>query len=166
MKKFYPFKLKSWIYVLSILAIIILIIFMIVKILSVAGAGNLKSYHHTEDILAAVIMGVVAIILALFVFLYGLRLSKNYVYYVMGLLVERVKYEDIITINMDTAGEFMLIYYKVKKRGMVKDVKTGINADVILVKCKSQYFDNIIDGLRAKKPSLVVEYVTKNIEKR
>ncbi|MDE5655141.1 MAG: hypothetical protein K2I46_05980 [Clostridia bacterium] len=169
MKKFYPFKQKSWIYILSILAIIILIIFMIVKILSVAGVGNLVSYHHTEDIVAIVIMGVVAIILAIFVFLCGLSLGKNHVFYVMGFLVERIKYEDIIVVNMDTAGEFMLIYYKVKRRGMVKDKKTGLNADVIMVNCKNQYFDNIIDGLRKKHPSIVVEFVTappKGVRKR
>lgn len=165
MKKFYPFKQKTWIYILSILAIIILLIFMIVKILGVAGAGNLVSYHHTEDIVATVIMGVVAILLSVFVFLCGLRLGKNHVFYVTGFLVERIKYEDIIVINMDTAGEFMLIYYKVKRRGMVKDNKTGINADVIMVNCKKQYFDNIIDGLRAKQPSLVVEFITKGDKK-
>ena len=160
MKKFYPFKQKSWIYALSILAIIILVIFMIVKILGVAGAGNLVSYHHTEDIVAAVIMGVVALLLSIFVFVCGLSLGKNHVYYVMGFMVEKVKYEDIIVINMDAAGEFMLIYYKVKKRGMVKDEKTGLNADVIYVNCNKDHFDDIIDGLRAKHPSLVVEFVT------
>ena len=166
MKKFYPFKQKPWIYILSALAIIILLIFMIVKILGVVGAGNLKSYHHTEDIVAAVIMGAVAILLSVFVFICGLSLGENRLYYVMGFLVERIKYEDIIVINMDTAGEFMLIYYKVKKRGMVKDAKTGQNADVIYVNCNKAYFDDIIKGLRAKHPSLVVEFVTKQPKKK
>ena len=133
---------------------------MIVKILGVAGAGNLVSYHHTEDIVAAVIMGLVALLMSIFVFVCGLGLGKNHMYYVMGFLVEKVKYEDIITINMDAAGEFMLIYYKVKRRGMVKDAKTGQNADVIYVNCNKDYFDGIIEGLRTKQPSLVVEFVT------
>ena len=166
MKKFYSFKQKSWIYILSILAIIILLIFMIVKILGVAGVGNLVSYHHTEDIVAAIIMAVVAALVSIFVFLCGLSLGKNHVYYVMGFLVEKIKYEDIIVINMDAGGEYMLIYYKVKKRGMVKDAKTGINADVIFVNCNDKYFDEIIDGLKKKHPSLVVEFVTKRPEKK
>ena len=165
MKKFYPFKQKTWIYVLSALAIIILIIFMIVKILSVVGAANLVSYHHDEDIVAAVIMGAVALLLSLFVFVCGISLGNNHVFYVMGFLVERIKYEDIIVINMDAAGEFMLIYYKVKKRGMVKDAKTGLNADVIYVNCNKAHFDDIIAGLRKKHPSLVVEFVTKQPKK-
>ena len=160
MKKFYPFKQKSWIYALSILAIIILLIFMIVKILGVAGVGNLTSYHQSEDIFAIVIMAAVALLLSIFVFVCGLSIGKNKMYYVMGFLVERVKYEDIIVINMDSKGEFMLIYYKVKKRGMVKDAKTGVNADVIYVNCNDKYFDEIIKRLKEKHPSLVVEFVT------
>ncbi len=46
----------------------------------------------------------------------------------------------------------MLIYYKVKRRGMVKDAKTGVNADVIYVNCNSKYFDEIIEKLREKHP--------------
>ena len=160
MKKFYSFKQKPWIYVLSILAIIILLIFMIVKILGIAGVGNLVSYHQIEDTVATVIMGVVALVLSIFVFVCGLSFGKDSIYYVMGFLVERVKYEDVIVINMDTAGEYMLIYYKAKKRGMVKDAKTGLNADVICVNCNEKYFDEIIERLRAKHPSLVVEFIT------
>ena len=166
MKKFYPFKQKSWIYILSALAIIILLIFMIVKILGVVGAANLVSYHHDEDIAAAVIMGAVALLLSVFVFICGISLGKNHLFYVMGFLVERIKYEDIIVINMDAAGEFMLIYYKVKNRGMVKDAKTGLNADVIYVNCNKAYFDDIIAGLRKKHPSLVVEFVTAKPKKK
>ncbi|MDE6473861.1 MAG: hypothetical protein K2L70_02020 [Clostridia bacterium] len=160
MKKFYPFKQKSWIYALSILAIIILLIFMIVKILGIAGVGNLTSYHQIEDTVAVVIMAVVIVLLCVFVFICGLSFGKTSMYYVMGFLIERVKYEDIIVINMDAKGEFMLIYYKVKRRGMVKDSKTGVNADVVYVNCNSKYFDEIIEKLREKHPSLVVEFVT------
>ncbi|MDE6275611.1 MAG: hypothetical protein K2M75_03625 [Clostridia bacterium] len=160
MKKFYPFKQKSWIYALSILAIIILLIFIIVKILGIAGVGNLTSYHQSEDIFAIVIMAAVAVLLSIFVFVCGLSLGKDRLYYAMGFLVERVKYEDIIVINMDAKGEFMLIYYKVKRRGMVKDAKTGVNADVIYVNCNNKYFDEIIEKLKEKHPSLVVEFVT------
>ena len=166
MKKFYPFKQKSWIYALSILAIIILLIFMIVKILGIAGVGNLISYHQIEDTVAIVIMAVVILLLCIFVFVCGLSFGKNKMYYVMGFLVEGVKYEDIIVINMDAKGEFMLIYYKVKRRGMVKDAKTGVNADVIYVNCQDKYYDEIIERLREKHPSLVVEFITKGDEKR
>ena len=166
MKKFYPFKQKSWIYALSILAIIILLIFIIVKILGIAGVGNLTSYHHTEDIFAIVIMAVVALLLSIFVFVCGLSIGKSKLYYVMGFLVEGVKYEDIIVINMDAKGEFMLIYYKVKRRGMVKDAKTGINADVIYVNCNDKYFDEIIEKLKEMHPSLIVEFVTAKPKKR
>ena len=83
MKKFYFFKQKLWIYIVSILAIIILLIFMIVKILGIAGVGNLVSYHQIEDTVAIVIMGVVVLLLALFVFLCGFSLNKNHIYYLM-----------------------------------------------------------------------------------
>lgn len=166
MKKFYSFKQKTWIYALSILAIIILLIFMIVKILGIVGVGNLTSYHQIEDTAAVVIMAVVILLLSIFVFLCGLSLGKNKMYYIMGFLVERVKYEDILVINMDAKGEFMLIYYKVKRRGMVKDAKTGVNADVIYVNCSGKYFDAIISKLREKHPSLVVEYITKGTTKK
>ena len=43
---------------------------------------------------------------------------------------------------------------------LVKDAKTGVNADVIYVNCNSKYFDEIIEKLREKHPSLVVEFVT------
>lgn len=160
MKKFYIFKQKPWIYVVSILAIIILIILMIVKILGIAGVGNLNSYHQIEDTVATVIMGIVVLLLSIFVFVCGMSFGKKHLFYVMGFLVDKIKYEDIITVNMDTAGEFMLIYYKVKSRGMVKDAKTGVNADVILVNCNKKYFDEIIKRMREKRPSLVVEFVT------
>lgn len=160
MKKFYPFKQKLWIYVVSILAIIILLILLIVKILGVVGVGNLVSYHHIEDIVATAIMGMVVVLLSLFVFLCGLSMGKDYMYYVMGFLVDRVKYEDVIVVNMDTEGEFLLIYHKVKSKGMVKDAKTGINADVIHVNCNNKYFDDILSTIRKKQPSLAVEFVT------
>lgn len=160
MKKFYIFKQKPWIYIVSILAIIILIILMIVKILGIAGVGNLNSYHQIEDTVATVIMGIVVLLLSIFVFVCGMSFGKKHLFYVMGFLVDKIKYEDIITVNMDTAGEFMLIYYKVKSRGMVKDAKTGVNADVILVNCNKKYFDEIIKRMREKRPSLVVEFVT------
>lgn len=160
MKKFYPFKQKSWIYALSISAIIILLIFIVVKILGIAGVGNLTSYHQNEDIFAIIIMAAVALLVTIFVFVCGLSIGKNNMYYVMGFLVERVKYDDIVVINMDAQGEFMLIYYKVKRRGMVKDAKTGVNADVIYVNCNDKYFDEIIARLKEKHPSLIVEFVT------
>lgn len=120
----------------------------------------MTSYHQIEDTVAAVIMAAVIVLLCVFVFICGLSFGKNSMVYVMGFLVERVKYEDIIVINMDAKGEFMFIYYKVKRRGMVKDAKTGVNADVIYVNCNSKYFDEIIEKLREKHPSLVVEFVT------
>ena len=160
MKKFYSFKQKPWIYIVSILAIIILVILMIVKILGIVGVGNLTSYHQIEDTVATVIMGIVIVLLSIFVFICGMSFGKNHIFYVMGFLVDKIKYDDIITVNMDTAGEFLLIYYKVKSKGMVKDAKTGVNADVILVNCNSKYFDDIIKRLREKRPSLVVEFVT------
>lgn len=159
MKNFYFFKQKLWIYIVSILAIIILLIFMIVKILGIAGVGNLVSYHQIEDTVAIVIMGVVVLLLALFVFLCGISLNKNHIYYFMGFLIERIDYNRIICVNMDVDRQFMLIYYKVK-RGMVKDAKTGVNADVIYVNCNGKYFDDIIDGIKKHHPSLVVDYVT------
>ncbi len=160
MKKFYPFKQKPWIYIVSILAIIILLILIVVKILGIVGVGNLNSYHQIEDTVAIVVMSIVIVLLSIFVFLCGMSFGKKHIYYVMGFLVDKIKYEDVIVVNMDTAGEFLLIYYKVKSKGMVKDAKTGLNADVILVNCNNKYFDEIIKKMREMHPSLVVEFVT------
>ena len=160
MRKFYNFKQRRWIYIVTILAIIILFICMLVNILKVCGAGNLVSYHHSQDILATVIMAVVIVILSLAVFLCGISFKDKYISYILGFLVSKVRYEDIVVIRQDTAGKFLLIYYKTKGKGMVKDNKTGIVADVINVTCNNKYFDEIISKIKEKNSDVVIELVT------
>ena len=160
MRKFYNFKQKSWIYIVAILAIIILFICMIVNILKVCGAGNLVSYYHTQDILATVIMGVVIIVLSLAVFLCGISLKDDHISYILGFVVSKIRYEDIVEIKQDAAGKFLLIYYRSKSKGMVKDNKTGILADVINVTCNNRYFDDIIAKIKEKNKDAIIELVT------
>ena len=160
MRKFYNFKQRRWIYIVTILAIIILFICMLVNILKVCEVGNLVSYHHTQDILATVIMGVVIIVLCLAVFLCGITFKEKHICYILGFLASKICYEDIVVIRQDTEGKFLLIYYKTRGKGMVKDNVTGINADVINVTCNSRYFDEIISKIKDKNPDILIELVT------
>ena len=160
MRKFYNFKQKSWIYIVTILAIIILFICMIVNILKVCGVGNLVSYHHSQDIVATVVMGVVIVVLCLAVFLCGISCTNKNIIFILGFLMTKIPYEDIMEIKQDTAGKFLLLYYKSKGKGMVKDEKSGAYADVINVNCNEKYFDEILNTIRQKRPDIVVELVT------
>ena len=160
MRKFYNFKQRRWIYIVTILAIIRLFICMLVNILKVCGAGNLVSYHHTQDILATVIMALVLVVLTLAVFLCGISFKEKHISYILGFIVSKVRYEDIVAIRQDTAGKFLLIYYKTSGKGMVKDNITGIAADVINVTCNSKYFDEIISKIKEKNPNAAIELVT------
>lgn len=160
MKKFYPFKQKRWILILSILTIIILFVCILVNILRVCEVGNLVSYYHTQDILASVIMGFVIVVLALTIFLNGLLVKDTYMLYLLGFLVSKVKYEDIIVIRQDTDNKFLLIYYKAKGKGMVQDKVTGISADVLQINCNGKYFDEILDKIKQANPSTLIEFVT------
>lgn len=166
MKKFYTFKQKRWIYILSILTIIILFVCMLVNILKVCEVGNLVSYYHTQDILATVIMGFVIIILSLSVFLNGIIVKDDHITYILGFLASKIKYEDIILIRQDTENKFLLIYYKAKGKGMVKDNKTGISADVIHVNCNNKYFDEILDKIKSSNAQILIEYVTLQPKKK
>lgn len=160
MKKFYTFKQKRWIYILSVLTIIILFVCMLVNILRVCEVGNLVSYYHTQDILSTVIMGFVIVILSLAVFLNGIIVNDKQIVYILGFLASKIKYEDIILIRQDTENKFLLIYYKAKGKGMVKDNKTGISADVIHVNCNSKYFDEILEKIKQNNSNILIEYVT------
>lgn len=160
MKKFYSFKQKTWIYVASILTIIILFVCMLVNILRVCEVGNLVSYHHTQDILATIIMGFVIVILSLSVFLNGILVKDDHITYILGFLASKIKYEDVILIRQDTENKFLLIYYKAKGKGMVQDKKTGISADVIHVNCNNKYFDSILDKIKQANSQIVIEFVT------
>ncbi|MBD5086713.1 MAG: hypothetical protein HDT32_05115 [Clostridiales bacterium] len=160
MRKFYNFKQRSWIYIVTILAIIILFICMLVNILKVCEVGNLVSYHHSQDILATVIMGVVIVVLSLAVFLCGISFKDKHIVYILGFVASKIRYEDVVTIRQDAAGKFLLIYYKTGGKGMVKDNKTGIFADVINVTCDNKYFDEIINKIREKNADVLIELVT------
>ena len=160
MRKFYNFKQKPRIYIVTVLANIILIIFMIVNILKVCGVGNLESFHHIEDILATVIAGIVVVVLSLAVFLCGLSFTDKRIVYILGFLATKIDYEDLVVIRQDTEGKFLLLYYKTKGKGMVKDNVSGISADVVQVSCNPSRFDEIIALIKKKRPSIIVEFVT------
>lgn len=166
MKKFYSFKQKNWIYILSIITIIILVVCMLVNILRVCEVGNLVSYQHTQDILATVIMGFVIIVLSLVVFLNGMSMNDKHIRYFMGFLTSKIKYEDILLIRQDTENKFLLIYYKTKGKGMVEDKKTGINADVLMVTCNNKYYDEIIHKIKEHNNSALIEFVTLDTKKK
>ncbi|MDE6614370.1 MAG: hypothetical protein K2K24_02565 [Clostridia bacterium] len=133
---------------------------MIVNILKVCEVGNLVSYHHSQDILATAIMGVVIVVLSLAVFLCGISFKDKHITYILGFLVSKIRYEDVVAIRQDTAGKFLLIYYKSAGKGLVKDTKTGISADVINVTCDSRYFDEIIAKIKEKNSDAIIELVT------
>lgn len=160
MKKFYSFKQKRWILILSVLTIIILFVCMLVNILRVCEVGNLVSYQHTQDILSTVIMGITIAILSLTVFLNGILVKSDKIVYLLGFLVSKVNYEDVILVRRDTDNKFLLVYYKAKGKGMVQDKKTGISADVLQVNCNGKYFDEILDKIKQVNTNIVVEYVT------
>ncbi len=155
MRKFYNFKQKRWIYIVTILAIIILFICMIVNILKVCGVGNLVSYYHTQDILATVIMGIVIVVLSLAVFLCGISLKENHISYVLGFIVSKIRYEDIKEIKQDAAGKFLLLYYKVKSKDSVI-----APLEVININCNDKYFDEIIAKIKEKNKEAVIELVS------
>lgn len=133
---------------------------MLVNILKVCEVGNLVSYHHSQDILATAIMAVVIAVLCLAVFLCGISFKDKHIVYILGFIASKIRYEDIVTIRQDTAGKFLLIYYKTSGKGMVKDNVTGINADVINVTCDNKYFDEIIKKIREKNSDVLIELVT------
>ena len=160
MRKFYNFKQRRWIYIVTILAIIILFICMLVNILKVCEVGNLVSYHHSQDVLATVIMGVVIVVLSLAVFLCGISFKDKHIVYILGFIASKIRYEDIVTIRQDAAGKFLLIYYKAKTKCTVKDNTRGIFTDVINVTCDNKYFDEIIAKIREKKSDVLIELVT------
>lgn len=133
---------------------------MLVNILRVCEVGNLVSYQHTQDILSTVIMGITIAILSLTVFLNGILVKSDKIVYLLGFLVSKVKYEDVILVRRDTDNKFLLVYYKAKGKGMVQDKKTGISADVLQVNCNGKYFDEILDKIKQVNTNIVVEYVT------
>ncbi|MDE6189829.1 MAG: hypothetical protein K2G37_06055 [Clostridia bacterium] len=133
---------------------------MIVNILKVCGVGNLVSYYHTQDIVATVVMGVVIIVLCLAVFLCGISCKDKYILFILGFLATKIPYEDILEIKQDAAGKFLLLYYKAKSKGMVKDEKSGTYADVININCNEKYFDEILSKIKQKNPNAIIELVS------
>lgn len=139
---------------------------MIVNILKVCGVGNLVSYYHMQDIAAAIVMGLVIVVLSLTVFLCGISCKEKYILFILGFLATKIRYEDIIEIKQDAAGKFLLIYYKAKGKGSVRDEKSGIAADVVNVNCNSRYFDEITKKIKEKNPDVIIEFVASKQKER
>lgn len=138
MKKRYKFTLSKWYYVLFALAMLILAAAETLNVLKLIGVGKMQSYNFPLDIVACVIMPIIAFAIASFVFFSGYTLTDVGVRLNLGIIFTTIRYDAIVKLRRDADKTIMIMYYQ----AAVKDSNSQVPAwQVKQINIKPQYYD-------------------------
>lgn len=159
MVKQFKIKQKLWIYILTSALLIILCASTIVNLLAIFNVGNMRSQYLPLDIVASIVMVLVAGILTYFVFFSRYVVTEQGITRYIGFLKEDVKYEDIYLMRVNSEKTLLLIYVKADNEAsaQIKDESSSLSANLVQIFIQQSQMDEFINAVKANAKDLAFE---------
>ncbi len=159
MVKKFKIKQKLWIYILTCALLIILCASSIVNLLALCEVGNFNSQFPPLDIVATIIMILVAITLTYFVFFSRYVVDQNGITRYIGFLKEQVNYEDIYLVRVDSKKTMLLLYVKADddQKAQIKDEDSKLYANLVQIFISKEMVDDFINAVKENSKELAFE---------
>ena len=159
MVKSFMIKQKTWIYIVASALLIILLASIIVNVLAIFNIANMMSQYLPLDIVATIIMAIVAAIIALFIFGSRYVVNENGVTRYIGFLKESIKYDDIYLMRTNSSKTVLLLYVRAEdeKTAQVKDEISNLSANITQIFIPTSKVDEFINCVKENAKNLAFE---------
>lgn len=161
MKKF-SIKQTNYMYAITTILTIILLATSIVNLVAVSNSKALISQNPIVDIVASIVMIIIAIILVLFTFASHFMLTENSIkcYFAGFLKYYEIEYKDILLIRQSQDKKFLLIYANSKDQNHdVQDNLSNVKANIYPIKISDKYYSNFVDSIKLHDNRIIFEIV-------
>ena len=159
MKKSFTIKQKIWVYLVAGALLITLLASIIVNLLAIFNVGNMRSQYLPLDIVATIVMVLVAVALGLFIFGSRYIVEEKDITRYIGFLKESIKYEDIYLMRTNSSKTILLLYVKAEDEAtaQVKDEVSNLSANITQIFIPSTKIDEFISCVKDNAKELAFE---------
>ncbi len=119
----------------------------------------MRSQYLPLDIVASIVMVLVAGILTYFVFFSRYVVTEQGITRYIGFLKEDVKYEDIYLMRVNSEKTLLLIYVKADNEAsaQIKDESSSLSANLVQIFIQQSQMDEFINAVKANAKDLAFE---------